>query len=508
MAVNLGTADPNTLYGQPLGKVPGVQGSTPTLQQSSSPAPATIPAPKATKTAVQDFSSKYGLFNGTVYDKITNYGFTSDAEFKKVTGVSSSGQKFDTNYTPPSAIPPINNNPISSSDLERSTTLPEVSNFITATSGKPLADKVSAVASMTLDSNKQILDQLYKQQEDIIAKEKEQTQTNIDKEKAGLTTISNSTQLQDTLNSINQKFDVENKIQQYTKIQNDIVAAQEALDMGLIYEADRPARMSFISGRSSSLMKQGLAKIGALQGTAAAIKGDIDLAKSYADQTLNAIKDDQTRQWNALTTLLNLDNQKLISLTADEKSVVATRIKLISDEIDQQEKNKDDVLDLMTKYPSAFLQGGVTLTDTKEQALKKMLPKMAADERAKFEADLASKTKSGTSAATTQAAKSELLGLKAKGMTYDEAILAYGDTLDLSYIAGVYGRSTADKSTSLEQQLKDAAYGKYFDANGNVLPGYTISIDQKNGRPVVSEAPKNTHLQFNWKRFAFEEVPN
>ncbi len=483
MAIIVGTGDPNNLQGG----APSLQGSTPALQQTSnpqsSPAPATVAAPRATQTGVQDFSKRYGLFNGAVYDKVTNSSFSSDAEFKKVTGYSSNGQKFDTSYIPPSAIPPIDNKPITSSDLERSTTLPEVSNFISATSGATLSQKVSAVASMTLDSTKQILDQLYKQKEDQAAADKAATQANIDSERAGIVKLSTSTQLQDTLTKLNQQYDIDNKISQYTKIQNDIVAAQEALDMGIIYEGDRPARMSFIQGAQASLMKQGLAKIGALQGTASVLKGDIDLAKSYIDQTLGAIKDDQQNQWNALTTLLNLDNQKLVTLSSDEKDAVNSRLKLITDELDQQEKNKDDILNLMTQYPSAFLSGGVTLTDTKQQALQKMLPKMASDERAKFEASLAS---SGTKA-NDQKAKQEMLGLKAKGMTYDEAVLAYGDQLDLSYIAGVYGRSTADKSTSLEQQLKDAAYSKYFDANGNVLPNYTITIDQKNGRPVVEE---------------------
>lgn len=85
-----------------------LQGSTPTLQGNSVgtkavsptnniPKPATV-LPKA--QAQQDFSSKYGLNNGTVYDKTTGKGFSSDTEFKAVTGYSSNGQKFDTTYVP------------------------------------------------------------------------------------------------------------------------------------------------------------------------------------------------------------------------------------------------------------------------------------------------------------------------------------------------------------------------------------------------------------------------
>lgn len=383
---------------------------------------------------------------------------------------------------------PQNNGMTTSGDITRGTNAPEPTNFVQSKAGSSLSEKVSSVANSTLTGNKLALDNLLKDREDLTAKEiaaktKEQTAL-----KGNLNALLTNDDAERAFNDSMKKFHIEQNITALKGIQEKIVNAQEALQMGLIYEGDRPARERLIQGRSASLQKQGLATIGALQGSAAVIQGNIDLGMSYAQQVVSAINQDNTRSLSALQTLLNLNNSELVDLKSDEKAQVTERIKGIRDEMDLLETNKDKVLDLMVQYPKAFANGGVTLLDTREQALQKMLPTMAADEKAKFDADMASKNRanSGSGKVDLSGVKSQLLAGKANGMPYADAIIAFGDTLDIDYINQVYGRKTG---TSASDIITDAYYNQYIDPNTNsIKTGYNVSIDPKNGRPVVNKA--------------------
>lgn len=466
----------------------------------AAPTPSPSPAPRVksspAKPAVQDFSKTYGLYNGTVFDKTNNEGITSDAEFKKRTGYSSNGQTFDTSYIPPTVLSSQNiNKPITSQELEQSINLPEPATYVGATGSNNLNAKVTAVANTVLKGTQTVLDSLYKEQEKMIAAEKAAAEAKVKQGTDALEKIVTSSQYADTQQAINDRLNVEANIKKYQEIQTKIVGAQEALNMGLIYEGDRPARTQLILGRQASLQKQGLASIGALQAVGEVIKGNIDLATAYATSTLNAMKEDDNRQYTTLTTLLNLNKQNLVNLTDEEKDIVNKRIENIGNQIKETENNKNDVLDLLTKYPDAFLSGGVTLLDSRETALQKMLPKLAAKERQQFDLEMAAKRKSLAGSTTKndeQKDKSLLLEYKGNGMTYDEAILRFGDTLSLDYIAGIYGRSKTDPNIKAEDAIKNAFYGQYLNPDGSVKTGTNITIDPKNGRPVVSAQEENS----------------
>ncbi len=88
-----------------------LQGSTPVLQaQPAATVAPTAPkqpvakpkAPAPTQPAVTDLSARYGLYNGTVYDKGTNAGLSLD-QFTQATGIQNpnwQALKFDTAYQP------------------------------------------------------------------------------------------------------------------------------------------------------------------------------------------------------------------------------------------------------------------------------------------------------------------------------------------------------------------------------------------------------------------------
>ncbi len=385
-----------------------------------------------------------------------------------------------------SSTPIVSKEPMTSSQFESSVQLPEPTTFVGVNNTGTLSNKISQVAKTSLtDSNKAAIDNLQALRLEAIAKEKAAAEYDVSNLKGELASNINTTQTQDALTNIYDKYKIEENLALYNDIQTKIVDAQQALNMGLIYEADRPARMKFVTGSESTLQKQGLATIGALQGTAAVIKGNVELAKSFADSTIDAITADNKTSFDALNTLLDLANNDLIQLGKDEKDIIDKRLTTLEDEATRIQTNKDAVTDLMIKYPKAFLAGGVTLLDSKESALQKMMPTMAADEKAKFDADIAASYKTSSSATTAAELvkfKEELSGLKAKGMTYEEAVNAYGPYVGVDYINDLYGISKTS-----EGAITNAYYDQFIDkTTGKVKEGYSVSIDAK-GNPVVEK---------------------
>jgi len=378
-----------------------------------------------------------------------------------------------------------NNSTVTSSQIEQGSNLPEPTTYANTEATTPFSDRVSSVAKSTLTSSQLEIDKLRKELQDMTTTDKAAAQKRQDNAVAGIQDYVGSTDAQDALEANNKKFKVEQNIKLYSDIQTKLVDAQQALEVGLIYEKDRPARMKFITGAESTLMKQGLATIGALQGTAAVIKGNLDLARAFGDSTIAAIKQDNEQSFKALTTLLDLATNDLINLDAREKEIIDQRLSAIESENTRVQSNKDDVVDLMTQYPRAFLAGGVTLLDSKEEALRKMLPQMAADETALFNASTATGTSTVSDKDGPSADKQHMLQLKANGLTYEEAVDAFSDTLSVSWIQAVYGKGGSD--TSNQDKVIENYYGQFLNPDGSMKEGYSVLVDPSKGDPSVTK---------------------
>lgn len=198
-------------------------------------------------------------------------------------------------------------------------------------------------------------------------------------------------QYQKSLARDRQLFEVQKNINTLNTIRTRLADATAALEQGLIYEESRPVRMALLVGRSAELKKQGIAQINALQGAAEVVKGNIELARAYADDSIAAIKADNAEKNAALNTLLDLENAKLIRLTDDEKDTIAERRKLLQDEAKRLDDNREKMFDLAIKFPSAFASSGATFADNPEEAMQKMIPKMAADEKELLDLEIAQK---------------------------------------------------------------------------------------------------------------------
>ncbi len=374
--------------------------------------------------------------------------------------------------------------PLTTTQLYQATSLPEATTFVQTQPKVDLNAKISQVAGTTLSATGKAIDDLLAQQEVQNKAQLDNATKNRDQVVGQIKDRLNSTDAQDALSAIYKKFNVDDTISQLRDINTKIVQAQEALQMGLIYEGDRPVRMTLLSGRQASLQKQGLATIGALQGTAQVLQGNIDLARSYAATTIDAINSDNQNSLTALNTLLNLYNNDLIDFTKQERDIVTTRITSLQDENKILEQNKQDVMDLMVKYPTAFLKGGVTLLDDKATAIEKMIPTMSSMEMQKFNAEqavLAKQAASTTNKDGSAADKTQLLALKAKGMTYEEALGAFSDTVSTSWIQSVY-RESSTPATG-KDAFQNAYYNQFLTPDGKI-DNSSFTID-KNGNPVA-----------------------
>lgn len=229
------------------------------------------------------------------------------------------------------------------------------------------------------------IDNLLKQQQTMQEEAKKVAQGEVDTLKTQFNKMANSTQAVDQLAADRKLFQVEQNIRTFSEIQSKINDATAALDQGIIYEQSQPVRMALLTGRSAELKKQGLAHIGALQATAELVKGNIELARAYASDSLAAIKSDYDQRKEALNTLMTMANNKLVTLTKDEKDTIDARMKMLTDQADQITKNQNELLDIAQKYPLAFTQGGVLLTDTPSQAIAKMASFMSAEQKLDLE---------------------------------------------------------------------------------------------------------------------------
>lgn len=236
-------------------------------------------------------------------------------------------------------------------------------------------------ATAYLSGAQKSIDDLNANREALLTKQKEAQQTEVNGLQEKLKAYLGFDKRQDALKENRDLFQVENQIRDLGTVRQKIADAQAALSQGLIYEEGRPTRMGLMVGRSAQLQKQGLAQIQSLQSTAEIIKGNIDLASAYADDSIAALTQDTQDQKDALGTLMTMANSKLITLSADEKDVISERMKTLNDEATRIKESKDAIFELATSYPQSFMKGNVTFLDTREEALRKMGPHLAESER-------------------------------------------------------------------------------------------------------------------------------
>mgnify|MGYP006921294797 FL=1 len=338
----------------------------------------------------------YQIEQATTRDATGNIFWKQGAEISKIPAAP-----------PKFAAPTVAPTP-STANLQTTTSAPveTITTPTPVTAQDQFAAGQSEAAKTYLTGIQSTLDGILAKQQAMETAAKAAAQEKVDATKGKISAMADSTAAQDTLKATRDMFQVTQTITALNEVRTRIADATAALDQGIIHEESQPVRMQLLTGRASALKKQGLAHLGALQATSEILKGNIELAQAYATDSIAAIKQDNDQRRTALTTLLNMDNDNLVSLTKEEKDTIDSRMKLLENESARLDKQKDDIMELATKYPLAFTQGSVLLTDTPEQAIAKMASFMSEEQKleleqkrldiAKTKADIAKTNRTGT----------------------------------------------------------------------------------------------------------------
>uniref|UniRef100_A0A6H1ZSZ1 Putative peptidase n=1 Tax=viral metagenome TaxID=1070528 RepID=A0A6H1ZSZ1_9ZZZZ len=183
-----------------------------------------------------------------------------------------------------------------------------------------------------------------------------------------------TTSTQDALNATLEQFQITQKMQALNDIKEQMLKKQEALSLGVQQEEDRIAPMTIIGRRQQKLRDQTAGELSALAVAGQVLQDDLTMAQALADMSFQAMQQDKQNQISAFEFLLSMNNQEVIRLRADEKESMNTQISLIREQIAKAEANQDQVFSMIASNPIAAQKGGVSFTDTREEALAKMTP--------------------------------------------------------------------------------------------------------------------------------------
>jgi hypothetical protein len=216
--------------------------------------------------------------------------------------------------------------------------------------------------------------QIEQLQKDLIEKQKLAEQ--------GLGTLMETSQ-QDILQQSFEAQKVENKMNEYNELLKEVVHEKEALQLGMSKEGQRIAPMGIINRRQQVLQEQGLARIGALTAMAEIQQESVNSAIKFAEFSYNAITADRKEKINNYNSLIKMYNENIIELDKEERKVIDDMIEGLENDNEKLEKNKEEIMSLIIESPKAARLGGVTLTDTIDEAIDKILPYLDEDDEVK-----------------------------------------------------------------------------------------------------------------------------
>ena len=176
---------------------------------------------------------------------------------------------------------------------------------------------------------------------------------------------------QNLLNTEREKYEIKEKINKLTEIKIKMANLQGSLNLGLQNIDDQLAPMSLITRRQSRLQQQAQAQIMTLAAIAGVYQNDINMFNSMIDQSILVMQADRKEQIGALDTLLNLSNQKVINLGAEEKEILEAQIDMLHAESTRFESEAEELRELIKDNPEIASKAGISMADTIDEAMNK-----------------------------------------------------------------------------------------------------------------------------------------
>lgn len=239
--------------------------------------------------------------------------------------------------------------------------------------------------------------------------------------------------------------------------------------------------------RIQKTMEDVIARAGVIEAVVNLQNTYLSNAYTSIDRSVNAINQDRRDRIGYYSTILDLANRDIVSLSAEDRKLADKEISLLERDLVRAEEVADYVKKLMIDPGTAMLmaEGGVTLNDSIE-VINKKLTQAQYDREVREQANeimlqggipivdprtvpanqLASftdargqvhyyklpKSSSGTGTASERAVASVSESISAQSMSFPDAVVRYANQLSLSEIYAAYNQSQMGKTYGLPKE--------------------------------------------------------
>ena len=217
----------------------------------------------------------------------------------------------------------------------------------------------------------QSINSIYANEQKYLEEQRRYWESELNEYKGKMEEVAGSEAYQNLLKAEREKYEIKQKIDKLAEIKIKMANLQGSLELGLQDIDDQLAPMSMITRRQSRLQKQAQAQIMTLAAIAGVYQEDINMFNQMIDQSITVLQADRKEQIGALETLINLSNEKVITLTKDEKSITEAQIDMLHAESERFNNEAEELRELIREYPEISAKAGISMADTIDEAMDK-----------------------------------------------------------------------------------------------------------------------------------------
>lgn len=210
--------------------------------------------------------------------------------------------------------------------------------------------------------------------------------------KGALGEMANDNYYERRTNEVLEEYKIKETNDKLTSVGEEMARIQESLGLRLSQEGERVGPLGFMTREKQQILEQGNARLAALASIAEVYRGNINVAMDLANTTLSAINADRENKINTYNTFLDMAEKDIVNFKAEEKDYMQRQMDILVDQVEETRKNKDFVMELILSNPLAAQMGGVTLLDSREQAVSKITKSMADIQKMELQQQVQSNT--------------------------------------------------------------------------------------------------------------------
>ena len=194
----------------------------------------------------------------------------------------------------------------------------------------------------------------------------------------------NNPMLADYTSSINMKdyySELDTQYKERKAAADEYAQTVKMMNEDLLAEKNRSTLKMFSLAKQNNLKENYVAQLSMLEARINNADGNYAMAAKTLDRGISLIqtaRQDLLNSYDYIDQIYKMKDEKtgeaLLNATNDQKSYVTAQIKMIEDKIAQTEADKTNIISLLTNSDTAQIanSAGVTIIDTKEQAMEKI----------------------------------------------------------------------------------------------------------------------------------------